>query len=641
MSGPSGATTRHRTVALAGNPNVGKSSLFNALTGLRQKVANYPGVTIDRSEGSFTTSSGETFRILDLPGVVSLAGRSPDERIATDVLHGRIDGTPVPDVVVVVLDSSNVRRGLLLLSQVLELSIPTVVCLNMVDEARQAGNAVDARKLSAALGGACVVETVASRGVGVRELADAVASAWKPQAARIRAEGSGEAAEIAARHRWADSVMRGLELRHAVTPRRTSDRIDRFLLHPVFGTLAFLLIMGCMFQAVFSWAQPAMDGIDALQGMAQDAVRSALPAHAVTDLIADGVIGGVGAVIIFLPQILLLFLFLGILEDSGYMTRAAFIVDRPLRAVGLSGRAFIPLLSSFACAIPGIMATRTISDRRERLVTMLVAPLMTCAARLPVYALIIAAFVPAKPLLGPLGTQGAVMLALYAAGVLVASLAAFVMSRTLLRGERQAPIVEMPPYRRPSARVLLTRLWHRAWAFLGRAGTVIFAVSVVLWALAYFPRAETVPERTEQQQASIQLSQSYAGRLGHAIEPALRPLGLDWRVGIGIISSYLAREVFVGTMGVVYAVEDSDDEGLREQLRSAKDDRTGAPLFTWPAIAALLAFFVIAPQCASTLAVVRRESGSWRWVLLLFVYLTGLAYVAALIAHRIAAAVVG
>jgi ferrous iron transport protein B len=272
---------------------------------------------------------------------------------------------------------------------------------------------------------------------------------------------------------------------------------------------------------------------------------------------------------------------------------------------------------------------------------MLVAPLMTCSARLPVYALIIAAFVPAKPLFGPLGTQGAVMLALYVAGILIASLAAFVFGRTILRGERQAPIIEMPPYRRPGVRVLLTKLWQRAWAFVGRAGTVIFAVCVVLWALAYFPRAETSPGQTKAEQASAQLSQSFAGRLGHAIEPALRPLGLDWRVGIGVISSYLAREVFVGTMGVVYAVEDSDDEGLRDQLRNAKDERTGAPLFDWPAIAALLTFFVIAPQCASTLAVVRRESGSWRWVLLLFVYLTVLAYVGALIAHRIAASIAG
>jgi ferrous iron transport protein B len=647
---PVAPAARLRTVALAGNPNVGKSSLFNALTGLHQRVGNYPGVTIDCSEGTHVTSSGETLRVVDLPGVVSLAGRSPDERIAVDALSGRIPAMAAPDVVVAVLDASNVRRGLLLLSQILELSIPVVVCLNMVDEATKAGNAVDGARLSAALGGLPVIETVAARGVGVERLAEAAGRARLVEGARglWRGSLSAKAApsaddEIAARQRWAADVVRRLELRHAVTPRNASDRLDRILLHPVLGSLIFLGVMGCMFQAVFSWATPAMDAIKDGLGWAAEAVRGALPAHAVTDLLTDGVIAGVGAVLVFLPQIVLLFLFLGILEDTGYMTRAAFLVDRPLRAVGLSGRAFIPLLSSFACAIPGIMATRTISDRRERFVTMLVAPLMTCSARLPVYSVIIAAFVPDEPLFGPVGVQGATMLALYAAGILIASLASFVLSRVLFRGEREAPILEMPPYRRPVPGVIAAKLWHRAWAFIARAGTVIFLVSVVLWTLTYLPRATPDPARSEAENASAQLSQSIAGRVGHAIEPVIRPLGFDWRVGIGILASYMAREVFVGTMGVVYAVEDPEEESSRltDAFREARDDRTGLLLFGWPAIAALLAFYVIAPQCASTLAVIRREAGSWRWAAFVFVYLSVLAYLAALLAHRVAAALVG
>jgi ferrous iron transport protein B len=643
------AATRTIRAALAGNPNVGKSSLFNALTGLHQTIGNYPGVTIDRTEGRRTLDSGHVLQVVDLPGVASLSGHSPDEKIAVDVLHGRVAGSAPPDVVVAILDATNPRRGLLLLSQILELSAPVVVCLNMVDEAQRAGNAVDARALSEALGGVPVVETVASRHVGTDRLVDAIVSAAAtertPRARRADAEG-GQAADLEARHRWALAVMERLALRLPVTPRHRSDRIDGVLLHPLFGSLIFLVLMGTVFQAVFSWAEPLMGGIEAGVAALQDWVRATLPEGAVNDLLVDGVLAGVGGVLVFVPQIVLLFLFLGILEDTGYMTRAAFIVDRPLRAVGLSGRAFIPLLSSFACAVPGIMATRTIGSRAERLLTIYVAPLMTCSARLPIYALVIAAFVPDAPFLGPLRAQGAVMLLLYAGGIVVASLAAWVIGRIIMRGKRETPILEMPPYRRPNFPVLATKLWHRVSAFLKRAGTVIFAVSVVLWLLAYYPRADSVLGRTEAEQASAQLEQSFAGTIGKAIEPAIAPLGFDWRVGIGILSSYLAREVFVATMGVVYAVDGADDDEdggsrLRDAFKNARHDRTDRPVFDWPAIVALLVFYVIAPQCASTLAVVRREAGSWGHAAFVFVYLTVLAYAAALLAHRLTAAFTG
>jgi ferrous iron transport protein B len=646
-------------VALAGNPNVGKSSLFNALTGLRQRVGNYPGVTVERHEGVFR-GGGAEFRVVDLPGVYSLVPRSPDERVAADVLLGRLVGEERPDLVVAVVDASQLRRGLFLVSQLLDLGLPLIVVLNMADEARRAGNAADAAALSKALGGVPVVETVASRGHGIADLKAAVAAGggapraagfWRDDAAIPNGEGTrwerlraqdpkADGEEILARYAWAGRVHEGLDLRES-TPRRRTDAADRVLLHPALGFAIFVVIMGAIFQAVFSWAAPAMDLVESAIGGLSALARNGLPESAWRDLLTDGVIQGVGSVVVFLPQILILFLFLGILEDTGYMTRAAFIVDRPLRALGLSGRAFIPLLSSYACAVPGIMATRTIEDRRERLLTILVAPLMTCSARLPIYVLMVAAFVPDRPLFGPFGLQGSVMLSLYVGGALAGSFTAWLLGRTLLRGKRDAPILEMPPYRAPSPTAIFHRLRHRASAFLVRAGTVIFAIAVLMWALAYFPRHEAEPGASPAVAASQQLRESYAGRIGRAIEPVFEPLGFDWKVGIGLAASFAAREVFVATMGVVYAVgEDAaeDDPALADAFRNAVDDRTGRRIFDPPTVAALLAFYVIAPQCVSTLAVIRRETGSRRWTWFAFLYLTALAYLAAWGASKVAAA---
>jgi ferrous iron transport protein B len=646
-------------VALAGNPNVGKSSLFNALTGLRQKVANYPGVTVERNEGLSVGPEGAC-RIVDLPGIYSLVPRSPDERVAVDVLTGRMAGESRPDVVVAVLDASQLRRGLFLLSQMLDLGLPLVVALNMNDEARRAGNGVDAARLSELLGGVPVVETVGHRGNGVDLLRRAAlgevrtppTATWRADAdvpvgagsrwdrLRAKAPDGDLGDEVAARYAWAGRIHAALHLRDA-TPRRTSDAIDRVLLHPALGFLIFLVVMGAVFQAVFTWASPATDWIKEGVAALKDLVTGAMPAGAWRDLVGDGVIEGVGAVVVFLPQILILFLFLGILEDTGYMTRAAFIVDRPLRALGLSGRAFIPLLSSFACAVPGVIATRTIEDRRERLVTILVAPLMTCSARLPVYTLLVGAFVPEGELFLGVGRQGAVLVLLYVGGALAGSLAAFVLGKTVLRGGREAPILELPPYRAPSAASIFHRLRHRAGAFLVRAGTLIFAIAVLLWALTYFPRHEAPAGSSAEVQASEQLRHSYAGRFGRAVEPVVAPLGFDWKVGIGLVASFAAREVFVATMGVVYAVGGDaaeDDPTLREAFRGATHDEDGRKVFDPPTVAALLAFYVIAPQCVSTLAVIRRETGKRRWAWFALAYLTVFAYVAAWLASKAVAA---
>ncbi len=649
-------------MVLAGNPNVGKSSLFNGLTGLRQRVANYAGVTVEKTEGFFRENDA-AYRVLDLPGIYSLVPRSPDEKVAADVLLGRQQGESRPDVVVVVMEASRLRRGLFLLSQVLDLGLPVIVALNMNDEARRAGNPVDAAALSAALGGIPVVETAAHKGRGLTELRHAVAAVedrakavrlWRSDAELPTGSGSrwerlrstdpdgDRGDEILGRYQWAGAIHSGLGL-SAATRRPKSDAADRILLHPAVGFVIFLAVMTAIFQAVFSWATPGTEWIEAGVAGLKDLVGPLVPEGAWRDLATDGVIEGVGSVLVFLPQILLLFFFLGILEDTGYMSRAAFIVDRPLRALGLSGRAFIPLLSSYACAVPGIIATRTIEDRRERLLTILVAPLMTCSARLPVYTLLVGAFVPEGEFLPGVGRQGVVLTSLYVGGAVTGSLAALVIGKFVLRGAKQAPVFEMPPYRAPSPSAVFHRLRHRASAFVVRAGTLIFAVAVVMWALAYFPRQEPVAGASPEAVAAVQLRESYAGRLGRAIEPAVAPLGFDWKVGVGLVASFAAREVFVATMGVVYAVGDEaaeDDPSLVGAFRNATFDGTDRKVFDPPTVAALLVFYVIAPQCVSTLAIIRRETGRRRWALFALAYLTVFAYLAAFIASKIVAALI-
>ncbi len=669
---PASAPASLRTITVVGNPNVGKSSLFNALTGLRVRVANYPGVTIDAMEGQ-TRLQGGPARLVDLPGTYSLLPSSADEAIVERVLLGHGEGAEPPAAVLVVLEATNLRRNLFVLSEVLDLGRPVVVALNMIDEARRGGVDVPTRRL-AELTGVEVVETVATTGEGLDALraaldrastkgqparrvwrfADAALEArfeqatgdvaWDRLAALRHADPTLRQAEVSARYAWVNEAL-------GATPttgggRARSDAIDAWLLHPVAGPLFFVGIMGLVFQSVFAWAEPLMGAIEGGQAWLQELAGAHLtgplgPLGA--SLVRDGIVGGVGSVLVFLPQILILFFFLGLLEDTGYMARAAFIVDRPLKALGLSGRSFIPLLSSFACAIPGVLATRTIPSRGERLLAIFLAPLMTCSARLPVYALLIAAFIPATTVLGVLNVQGLLLLGLYLAGMGAAVLLALVISRrTRARGRELPLVVELPPYRRPGLRSVLLKLRLRGGDFLKRAGTTIFVVTVALWALSTFPRVTPPPGLTDEQAMAYRSSESYAGQLGHAIEPVLRPLGYDWKIGVGLIASFAAREVFVGTMGVLYSVgDDVEAEGAEERLRHelqqavhTSGPRQGEKVFTLPVVLSLLVFYVFALQCGATVAVVKREAGSWRFALGQLTLFAALAYTGAFVTYQ-------
>jgi ferrous iron transport protein B len=601
-------------IAIVGPPNCGKSTLFNQLTGLRQKVANYPGVTVEQHQGRARTADGREVTLVDLPGIYSLSPRSEDERVSHDVLKGIMPGQKRPEAVVLVLDSTNLGRNLMLAAPVLALELPTLVVLNMADDLKRRGGEVDVAALSSELG-APVVLASAVTGEGLEPVFEFLGKhAMAPEPVSLPVPG-----DVPKCRAWARAVANRAAY-EAPAPPLWTRRLDSVFLHPLWGPLVFVAVVVAVFQAIFTWARPLMDGMQFAVSWSGDLVGSAFPEQSlVRSLLIDGVWSGVGAVVVFLPQILMLFLFIGILEDSGYLARAALIADRTMARVGLQGKSFIPLLSAYACAVPAILATRTIENKRDRIATILIAPFMTCSARLPVYALIIAAFIPERPLAGPLlGTRAAALLGLYLLGFLAAFATARVLKSSVLQTERTPFVLEMPPYRKPTLRSLGLRLLDRAKIFLRRAGTVILLVAIVLWVLSNLPLQDgKIPE----------VSQSLAGTLGRTIEPLIRPLGFDWKIGVGLISSLAAREVIVGTLGTLYGIEgDAQSRGLQEALRH---DLTPA------GAVALLVFFAFAMQCMSTMAVVRRETGSWKWPLIQFTYMGVLAYTAAFAANRI------
>lgn len=727
----SASPSRALIVALVGNPNTGKTTLFNALAGMRQRVGNYPGVTVETKKGRFRHGE-QMFELIDLPGTYSLAPRSPDEMLAVDLVLGHQPGEPRPDVILSIVDASNLERNLYLTTQLLELGVPVVVALNMIDIAQSRGRPVDAERLRKQLG-LRVVPIQANKRRGLEELKQALALAaqegppprrpafpkafeeevttikaragdasaarngWLPEfllrrllldvggyvesrlaercgpgireevaAARQRLAAAGcpvPAIEPRTRYAWIREATTGCVQRADQRPVTWTDRLDRVLTHKVWGTAVFLALMFIVFQSIFTWATPLMDVINAGKDALADALRGLMAPGPLSSLLIDGVLEGVGGVLVFLPQIVILFGFIAILEDCGYMARAAFLMDKIMARCGLSGKSFIPLLSSFACAIPGVMAARVIEDRRDRLATILVAPLMSCSARLPVYVLLTAAFIPTDTWLG-LALPGLVLFAMYLIGIIVAPLVALVLKRTLLRGDTPVFLMELPPYKWPAPALVLHRMYDRGKAFVRRAGTLILASMIVVWALLYFPytdaeghtyddRIAELKERLEEQEDPAleeemhQLEgewkrQSILGRMGRWIEPVVEPLGWDWRIGMAAIASFPAREVVVGTLGIIYNVGDEADEesdSLHEQLQQATWDagsaRAGQPVFTVPVALSLMVFFALCCQCASTLAVIKRETNSWRWPVFTFVYMTVLAYVGALLTYQI------
>jgi ferrous iron transport protein B len=611
-------------IALVGNPNCGKTALFNILTGSRQKVANYAGVTVERKEGSLLTPSGARIRILDLPGAYSLDPLTPDEQVTADVLLGRRAGESAPDFVVCVTDATNLRQNLRLVLSLKRLGLPMVVALNMTDIARRKGIVIDATKLAVELG-VPVVETVGVKTTGVKALIKMLDSIAMPERVRPTAawqplsRGDLEHDQAEVRRILGKVGADGLE---GIT---LSDRLDALVLHPLLGPVILAVILFLVFQAVFAWAQVPMDEIKLGIASFGNWLGSELPNSLIKDLLINGVLAGVGSVLVFLPQIIILFFFILVLEDSGYLPRAAFLLDRVMGSVGLSGRAFIPLLSSFACAIPGIMATRTIQNPRDRLATIMIAPLMTCSARLPVYALIIGAFIPRRTIWGGMELQGVVLFALYVIGVLSAMAVAFVLKRLGRRGGFQSLMLELPAYHWPNLRNLGIGLWQRVEIFMSRVGTIILALMVILWALSSFPAPP--PGAT-----GPAIQYSIAGHLGAWLAVLFKPIGFNWQISIALVPGLAAREVAVGALGTVYA------------LSATGNDVSSAltPLITqsWslPTALSLLAWYVFAPQCLSTLATVKRETNSWRYPIIMAAYLFAMAYVGSWITFRIATA---
>ncbi|MBL4866712.1 MAG: ferrous iron transport protein B [Pseudomonadales bacterium] len=729
-------------IAVIGNPNTGKSALFNLLTGMRQKVANYPGVTVEKRVGKLSIGE-QSFQLVDLPGTYSLSAHSPDERAAVDVLLGRISDMPPPDAVLVVVDATNIKRNLFVATEILELGIPVVIALNMIDIAEVKNISINVEALAARLG-VTVIPTIASaagqesleplKAALAKAASETIQNPWflladvKKSAENLMTELSQELtregtnaetkpvetkpvetkpvtvfevhralidkggetekhlvelfgktlsqrlqthreqlttgqtlAERDAHERY-DYITKTLEgiIQTSIDSeqRSWSERVDQVVSHPVLGSLLFLLVMATVFQAVFAWATPLMDLIDGATTWVTGLIYTVLPdGGALASLLADGVVAGVGSVVIFLPQILILFTFIIVLEDSGYMARAAFLMDRSMRWCGLSGHSFVPMLSSFACAVPAIMGTRVIPNPRDRIATIMAAPFMTCSARLPIYALLIAAFIPQNHYFyGLINLQGLVLLSLYLLGIAGGVMTAFLLKRTILHGSAPSFLMELPPYRTPNFKSVLVRLLERGKAFLVRAGTVIFFVSVIVWALAYFPRSEilaadfekqklaienNIPVETERAQAIVrleneldaaQMEQSLLGRMGKTIAPLFKPLGWDWKLSAAVIASFPAREVVIAVLGTTYAVGgdlDAEDETLRNRVRNAAWP-DGTKVFS-PAIAiGLMVFYALCLQCAATVAVIRRETNSWRWPAFAWLYMTTLGYLGAL-----------
>ena len=611
------APKRH-VVAIVGPPNSGKSTLFNVLTGLRQKVANFPGVTVERHIGKVKTSGNREIVLVDLPGVYSLTPRSEDERVTRDVLTGADPEIGLPDAVLLILDSTNLNRHLILAAPVLSIGLPTLVILNMADELATRGGNLDPALLAMQLA-TPVALISASKKQGIDKVLNFLEGASARPAKPVKRVELPVLNDVPKCRQWAGQMGAGAAYKQPSPPLWTR-RLDSVLLHPVAGPLIFLAVVVALFQSIFTWAKPIMDGMTEMVARSGTAIGALIPNELLRSLVIDGVWKGVGSVIVFLPQILLLFLFIGILEDSGYLARAALIADSTMARVGLQGKAFIPLLSAYACAVPAIMATRTIENKRDRLATILIAPLMTCSARFPVYALVIAAFIPDTPVIGGfLHAPAAVLLGLYALGFVAAILTARVLKSTILQSKLTSFVLEIPPYRMPTIRSLALRLVDRARVFLRRAGTVILAVAVGLWALAHLPLENGKPP---------ELDKSYVAKLGHAIEPAIKPLGFNWKIGIGLITSLFAREVIVGTLATIYGIEGATHESKTLQVALHED-------LSFAGSISLLVFFAFALQCFSTIAVVRRETGGWKWPAIQFVYMTTLAYVGAFAAFRI------
>jgi ferrous iron transport protein B len=597
-------------VAVAGSPNAGKSALFNALTGARQKVGNYPGVTVERHSGRLTLADGRPVELVDLPGAYSLDPASPDEAVTRDVLLGKQKGERQPDALIIVVDASNLDNHLRFALQLIEFGLPTIVALNMIDLAKRDGLELDAKRLEAELG-VPVIETVAVRKRGIAELQSALDDMLSAPACALTERVPSELIKL---QRRARDIAKAAVVSESPV-RRWTHRLDSVLLHPVVGPLILAAVLFVMFQAVFAWSEVPVGWIESGMALLAEGATNLIPEGALRSLVVDGVISGVGAVVVFLPQILILFLFILMLEASGYMVRAAFLMDKLMHGAGLSGRAFIPLLSSFACAVPGIMATRTIDNPKDRLTTILVAPLMTCSARLPVYTLIIAAFIPDRSVGPGIGLQGLVMFGLYVAGVAGALLAALTLRRTITKGGGGGFMMELPKYQMPQLKDVIIGLYQRAMIFLKRAGTIILGTTILLWALASFPQAKP---------GESQVEASIAGKIASGIEVAVRPIGFNHDISLALLPAMAAREVAVAAIATVYSIDASDEEAASASLSERLQGR-------WSLATALafLAWFVFAPQCISTIAVTRRETNGWKWPMFMVGYLFALAYIAA------------